>query len=207
MATSTDTRKPNDTREPETRIRKFGDAADRATDEAQEMGEKGAGLTAQAVNTAAGVAGRAAEQGRETLGRGLRTVAEASIPLAEKSFGEGRRMVEASAHVADVYSKAANDTAEDMQALVASYAQLGQGLQRMQTAYFDLMQRSLARAKRQPQDLLRCKSPVEFAEVQKDLFTDGVAFMMESSTTLLRLAGQVVQGAAGPLEARARTHH
>jgi Phasin protein len=207
MVTTPDTRKPTEVREPEARIRKIGEAADRATDQAQDMGEKGAEVAAQATNTAAGVARRAAEQGRETFGRGLRTMAGASLPLAEQGYGEGRRLVETSARVADVYRKAADDTAGDVQALVATYSQLGQGLQRMQTAYFDLMQRSLARARRQPQDLLRCKTPVEFAEVQKDLFADGVAFMMESSTTLLRLAGEVVQSAAGPLEGRARAHH
>lgn len=205
MATTSDTRKATDTREPETRIRKIGEAADRATDQVQDMGEKGAQIAAEATDTAAGVARRAAEQGRETLGRGLRTMAGAGLPLAEQGYGQGRRLVETSARVADLYRKAADETAGDVQALVASYSQLGQGLQRMQTAYFDVVQRSLARARRQPQDLLRCKSPVEFAEVQKDLFTDGVAFMMESSTTLLRLAGEVVQSAAGPLEARA--HH
>jgi hypothetical protein len=43
----------------------------------------------------------------------------------------------------------------------------------------------------------------EFAEVQRDLFTDGVAFMVDASTALLRLAGEVVQSAAEPLEGRA----
>jgi hypothetical protein len=30
--------------------------------------------------------------------------------------------------------------------------------------------------------------------------------MLESSTTLIRLAGEIVQGVTGPLEARAREH-
>jgi hypothetical protein len=206
MASATETRKGSDTRDTESRVHKIGDAANHATDEARNIGERGTEAAAEATRTAINVGQHAADQGRETVSRGMRTVADASAPLAEMSYGQGRRFVETSARVSNLYREAGEETAGDVQALNTTYSQLGQGMMRMQHAYFDVMQQALARAKRQPQDLLRCKSVTEFAEVQRDLYTDSVAFMLESSTTLMRLAGEIVQGASGPLEARAREH-
>jgi hypothetical protein len=206
MASATETRKESDIREAESRVHKIGDAANHATDQARNIGERGTEAAAEATRTAANVGQHAADQGQETISRGMRTMADASAPLVERSYGRGRRFVETSARVSDLYREAGEETAGDVQALNTTYSQLGQGMMRMQHAYFSALQQSLARAKRQPQDLLRCKSVVEFAEVQRDLYKDGVAFMLESSTTLMRLAGQIVQGATGPLEARAREH-
>jgi hypothetical protein len=121
-------------------------------------------------------------------------------------FDKGRRLLETSVHLTEVYREATSGTTGDVQALTLTYSQLGQGWLRMQHAYLDVVQKSLSHAKRQPRDLLRCKSVTELAEVQRDLYMDGVAFMLESSTALLRLAGEIVQGAAEPLEARGQQH-
>jgi hypothetical protein len=206
MASATETRKGSDTRDTESRVHKIGDAANHATDEARDIGERGTEAAAEATRTAIHVGQHAADQGRETVSRGMRMIADASAPLAEMSYGQGRRFVETSARVSNLYREAGDETAGDVQALTTTYSQLGQGMMRMQHAYFSVMQQSLSRAKHQPQDLLRCKSVTEFVEVQRDLYTDSVAFMLESSTTLMRLAGEIVQGATGPLEARAREH-
>jgi hypothetical protein len=206
MASAPETRKTSDTRETESRIHQIGDAATNATDEASNISKRGTEAAAEAARTATNVAQHAVDQGRETISTGMRAMADASVPLAEVSYGQGRRFVEASARVTDLYREASDQTAADVQALSTTYSQLGQGMMRMQHAYFDVMQQWLARAKRRPQDLLRSKSLPEFAEVQRDLYTDSVAFMLESSTTLMRLAGEIARNAAGPLEARTRDH-
>ena len=99
-------------------------------------------------------------------------------------------------------------TAEDVQALLSSYAHLGLGLQQMQHAYFDLLHRSLERATkrgaRKPQDLFRSNSLLEFAEIQRDLYRDAVGLTFEASMTMLRFASQVARDALQPLENRAR---
>jgi Phasin protein len=205
MASAPETRKASDTRETESRIHKIGDAANNATDEASNIGKRGTEVAEEATKTATDVAQHVADKGRETISAGMRTMADASASLVDIGYGRGRRFVEASARVTDFYREAGEETAADVQALTTTYSQLGQGLMRMQHAYFNAMQQSLARAKRRPQDLLRCKSVTEFAEVQRDLYTDNVAFMLQSSTTLMRLAGEIVQNVAGPLEARRAT--
>jgi hypothetical protein len=168
--------------------------------------EKPMAAAAEATKMIADVTQDAIHQGREIVGNGLGVVAGASLPMVEITYDRGRRLLDTAARVTELYREAANSTAGDMQALVQSYSQFGQGLLRMQHEYLSSVQSSFSRAKHQPQDLLRCKSVADFAEVQKDLYVDGVAFMMESSSALVRLAGEVVRNAAGPLEARAPKH-
>lgn len=206
MASSPDNRKSSETRDS-SRTARAEDATNAATDEAREAGERGAEAAAEATRSAGNVVRHAAYQGREALTDGMQRAAEATAPLAEIGFGEGRKVIEASAHITDLLREASDETAEDVQALTMTYAQVGHGMLRMQHAWLNSMQRSMARARRQPQDLLRCRTVTEMAEVQRDLYMDGVAFMLESSTTLLRLAGEIVQGAASPLEARAQARN
>jgi hypothetical protein len=69
-----------------------------------------------------------------------------------------------------------------------------------------LLDRAVDRATHKPQDLLRCKTLEEFAEVQRDLYLDAVNHALESSTTLLtllQLAAQTAQQAMRPLHGRA----
>jgi len=206
MANTSDNRKVSDQREPESRLRKVGDATDRAAERTREAEEQGAAIAPDGLDTTVNFARRMTEEGRETLGHGLQRMAELGAPLADMGYGESRNLIEASARVTDLYHRTTEETAEDMQALVASYTQLGQGLQRMQSTYINMLQGALSHSRRQPRDLLRCKSVTELAEVQRDLYMDGVAFMLDSSTTMFRLAGQVMESAVAPLEARTRTH-
>jgi hypothetical protein len=194
------------TSDTQARVQGLADVAKQTSSETRAAGERSAEAASQAGSAATGVAQQAARDGKETFARGMRAVAETAAPLADASFHEERRLIETSARVTDLFKEATSETAEDVQALTATYAQLGQGMLRMQHAYFNTVLHAMARARRQPKDLLRCRSVTEVAEVQRDMYMDGVAFMMESSTTLIRLAGEVVQGAARPLEGRAREH-
>ena len=85
----------------------------------------------------------------------------------------------------------------------AASMSLGRGMQQMQHACLELLDRAVDRATHKPQDLLRCKTLEEFAEVQRDLYLDAVNHALESSTTLLRIAAQTAQQAMSPLHARA----
>jgi hypothetical protein len=162
----------------------------------------------QTADTAADITRRTADQGREAVMSGLRAMAGAQGPFADASYAQSRQFFEASAGVTNVYRETTESTAEDVQALVSSYAHFGLGLQQMQHAYFDLLHRSLERATkrgaRKPQDLLRSSSLLEFAEVQRDLYRDAVGLTFEASATMLRLASQVARDALQPLENRAR---
>jgi hypothetical protein len=184
------------------------ESLDQTAREVRDVTGKSAEAMRQTADTAADISRRAADQGREAVMSGLRAMAGAQGPLADASYAQSRQFLEASAGVTNVYRDTTESTAEDVQALVSSYAHFGLGLQQMQHAYFDLLHRSLERATkrgaRKPQDLLRCSSLLEFAEVQRDLYRDAVGLTFEASTTMLRLAGQVARDTLQPLDSRAR---
>ncbi|MBV8867971.1 MAG: hypothetical protein JOY65_00935, partial [Acetobacteraceae bacterium] len=54
--------------------------------------------------------------------------------------------------------------------------------------------------------LLRAGSPVEAAQIQRDLYVEMVNSAIASGSTLLQLAGQIAQDTARPLQDRARLH-
>ena len=144
-----------------------------------------------------------AEQGREVMLLGVRAAAGMNGRLADAGYGRGYRVLGAAARALQVWQEAGETTAENVHALFASYLTVGRGLQQMQHACLDLLDRAVDRATHKPQDLLRCKTLEEFAEVQRDLYLDAVNHALESSTTLLQLAAQTSQQAMRPLHARA----
>ena len=92
------------------------------------------------------------------------------------------------------------------EALIEAFSNIGRGVQQMQHAWFDILNKSIDRAARRPQDLLRCNSPVELAEAQRDLYREGVSYMVNATTTWLNLMAQTAQEAGRPLEHRAQRH-
>lgn len=193
----TEARKAPDVREPDApggRIegggRSMTENSTRATD---------AAVTGRGVHTLADAAKRAADQDQERVRAGMRMMAETAAGLADANSA-----LEATARISGLYRRTMEDTTEDMQALMACCANVGQGIQQMQQAWFEVLRRSLEQGRRQPQDLLRCRSPEEFAQVQRDLYLDGVAVMLDSSMAMLRATGEMVNKAMKPLEGRAR---
>lgn len=176
--------------------------------EARSIGERTANSAAHTTDAAVDVAHdmtrRVADQSEEAVRLGLRAVAGAQAPLADVSYDQSRRLVEATARVTDVYHDAAQRTADDVQALIGAFSNLGRGLQRYQHAYLDLISRSMESVSRKRQDLFRVNSPIEFAEIQRDIYLDAVNSLLTGSTTLLQIVGQITQDAVRPLQERAR---
>jgi hypothetical protein len=54
------------------------------------------------------------------------------------------------------------------------------------------------------EDVTKSNSPVQLAEVQRDLHVDLVNGTLRSTTNLLHLAGQIVQESVRPLQERAQ---
>jgi hypothetical protein len=133
----------------------------------------------------------------------VRAAAGLNGRMADAGYGRSHRVLGAAARALDIYREAGDSTAENVQALFSAYVTLGRGAQQMQHACFDLLDRAVVHATHKPQDLLRCKTLEEFAEVQRDLYLDAVNHALESSTTLLQLASQMTQQAMRPLQARA----
>ena len=147
---------------------------------------------------------RTAREARDATVLGIRALADAQAPLADAGYEEGRRLLESTARVTDVYREAADRTSGDIHALISSYTRLGRGVQEMQHAYFDLLRQGLDRLQRKPQDIWRARSMVEIAEVQRDLFTNGLETGVSMTSTLLQLSAKIVQEAMQPLQQRSQ---
>ena len=209
MAITNETRKPIDT--PASGLvdaggQKVSATASRAAHEAREAGEQGGQAAQHSAEVVGLLASRAIEQGREGMRLGLRTVAEAQRPVAERGIAQGQQAIETAAGVSEAYRQAAERTAEDVQALAVSWTHFVRGAQQWQHAYFDMAQRAFHRFGTRPRELLRANSPVEAAQIQRDLYVEMVNSAIASGSTLLQLAGQIAQDTVRPLQERARLH-
>lgn len=180
-----------------------GDPA-QAAQRLREAGERGASAAERATEAFSREARGTAEQGRHVLDAGIRMMTRAQAPLADAGYDQGRRLIESSARVTDAYREAAERSAEDAQALIASYASIGRGLQQWNHACFDLLSQSVERSAQKRQALMQCSSVAELAQVQRDLYLDTIDGLFTSSTTLLQLAGRIAHDAVQPLQDRAR---
>jgi Phasin protein len=172
------------------------DAFNRTADETQNIGSHVADTMARGAEAATDIAQRSAEQSREVVWLGMRTAAGVNGRLADVSYDRGHRTLESAAHALEIYRQAGESAAEKVQSLFATYQQLGRGVQQMQVAYMQMIDRALHQATRKPQDLLRATSIKEFAEIQRDLYLDAVNLAFEASSTLLQIAGRTAQQAA-----------
>lgn len=179
------------------------DVAHQNVEDLREVGETVADTVVKTTDAAVEIGQRVAEQGQEVMMLGVRAAAGMNGRLAEAGYGRGHRMLGAAARALQVWQEASNTTAENVQALFSTYLTVGQGLQQMQHAYLEMLDRAVDQAAHKPQALLRAKSLEEFAEVQRDLYLDAVNRAVEFSTTLLQIAAQTAQQAMRPLQARA----
>lgn len=200
-----DTRKNRDTASRTAReaMDRGEDVAHQNVEDLREVGETVADTVVKTTDAAVEIGQRVAEQGQEVMMLGVRAAAGMNGRLAEAGYGRGHRMLGAAARALQVWQEASNTTAENVQALFSTYLTVGQGLQQMQHAYLEMLDRAVDQAAHKPQALLRAKSLEEFAEVQRDLYLDAVNRAVEFSTTLLQIAAQTAQQAMRPLQARA----
>jgi Phasin protein len=203
-----DTRKTRDATAREGRVPREGlgqaeEAAQHTVEELHGVGEAVAETVVRTADAAVEMGQRVAEQGQEVMLLGVRTAAGMNGRIADAGYVRGHRVLGAAARVLDICREAGDSTAENVQALFSAYMTLGRGAQQMQHACLELLDRAVDRAAHKPQDLLRCKTLEEVAEVQRDLYLDAVNHAIESSTTLLQLAAQTAQQAMRPLQARA----
>jgi hypothetical protein len=191
-------------------VQTAADAGRRTAEAATQLGEKVTGAVKGTTETAidatqrtAEVARNTADKGREATLSGFRAIAGVQAPLADAGFEQSRRALEVTSAMTDVYRQAAERAAGDVRALFDCWTNLGRGMQQWQHAYVDAVQRSIESMARKRQDLVQANSPVQFAELQRDLYVDFVSHTAKVSTTLLQLAGQIAHDAVRPLQERA----
>ncbi len=171
------------------------------TEDAHNIGMSMTDTVVRTADAAADMAQRVAEQQREVIWFG---VGAAAGRLADISYGRGHRVLAQAARSLEIYGQASATTAETMQSLYASWMALARGMQETQRACLSLLDRATQNGGRRPQDMLRCKSLEELAEIQRDLYLDAVNQAVDSTTTLLQIAGRVTQEAIRPLAGRSQ---
>jgi hypothetical protein len=170
-------------------------SAERTKETAQSMTE----TVAETANAATNLSSKAAEQGREAMMMGVRTVAGVGSRVADISFGRGHDMMASATQAMDIYRDASERSAERVQALFSSMMIMGRGLQSIQHAWLEMIDHTMEHAAHKPQDLLRCSNMTELAEVQRDLYLDAINHAFESTSRLLDLVGRTAQDAVRPL--------
>jgi hypothetical protein len=163
-----------------------------------------AGTAADTAGAAADVSSKAAASGREAILLGMRTAAGIGGKVANMSFDRGHHLLNSTVQALDIYADATERSAERVQALMSSAMVWTRGIQKTQRAWLEMIDHSMERAAHRPQDLLRCTTLVEFAEVQRDLYTNAITHAFESSNRLLELAGRAAQDAVKPLQSQHR---
>jgi hypothetical protein len=175
-----------------------------AADGSDEMVGSAANTVSRTTDAAVDITQRVADQGREAMWLGMRAAAEMNGRLAEVGYGRGHRFLEQAARVMDIYGQASDSTADGLRTLFNASLSLGRGVQQMQQTWLSLLDRSVNEATQTPQNLLRCKSLVELADTQRDIYVDAVGRAIETSTTMLQSAERMVREAMGPLQSRGR---
>jgi hypothetical protein len=159
---------------------------------------------AQTASSAADVSAKAAASGRELILLGMRTAAGIGDKVADISSNGGHHLLNSTLQALDIYAAATEGSGARVQALMSSAMVWTRGIQKMQQAWLEMIDHSMERAKHRPQDLLRCKTLVEVAEVQRGLYETVINHAFESSNRLLELASRAAQDAAMPLQSQ---HH
>lgn len=172
--------------------------ADVTAERARQAAGKAAETISAATNAATGAADTAARSGQDVLMLGMRT---AVGKAADISFDRGHHLLSSTVQAMDIYSDAAERSSQRVQALVTSALVFTRGVQKMQQAWLEMIDQSMERAAHRPQDLLRCKTLVELAEVQRDIYAETVNHAFDSTARLLDLASRTAQDAVRPLQA------
>ena len=178
------------------------DVLTRTVDEAGAVGSSMADTMARSTEATVDLSQRAAEQGRDVVRLGMRTAASMNSRFADTSYDRNHRALESTIRAVEMYREATESSANKVQTLLTSWTTLGRGMQQIQLAYLQQLDRTLKGASRKPQDLLRAKSVEEFAAIQRDLYIDTVNYAFEASSALLQMVAGVAQEARPVLPSR-----
>ncbi len=176
------------------------ESATKATkDSIEETTQTAKHVTDRAVEAGERMTETAAAQDRDSMLMGARAAADLSGKVGDISFGRSHHMMSSAAHAMDIYRDAAERSAGRVQALMASAMTLGRGMTSIQHAWLEMADHTMETAVHKPQDLFRCKTMIELAEVQRDLYLDAINHAFESTSRLLEMAGRTAQDAVRPL--------
>lgn len=147
---------------------------------------------------------RVIEQSQAAIQLGVQSFARAHVPATENGFSQGRKAIEVAAQIADCYREAVERSANDVQMLGACSLALVRGGQTMQNVWLNAVRRSIDQMDNKPRLLINAHSPLEAAQLHRDLYNDMLSNMVQSATAMLQAVSETSQDALRSLQPRGR---
>src|SRR5205823_3419099 len=101
-----------------------------------------------------------------------------------------------------ILSGTAQETTGDVQALMMSTRAAASRMQDAQRAWLEFLTRNVQASARLPQELIRCRSVQDIAELQSRFVRESVNVLLDGSAEILRATGRAAEDALRPLEER-----
>lgn len=136
-----------------------------------------------------------AGRGEAALGDGMRSFARQAMA----HNGEASRTVLAAA---EIYGETAQFTADDLHAIATCTSIAAGGMNEFRAAWMDWLNRNLRAGARVSQQIMRCGTLQELAEVQRDFLEESIGSLLQGGAQLLRISGRIAEEARRPIEAR-----
>ncbi|HWI28055.1 MAG TPA: hemerythrin domain-containing protein [Stellaceae bacterium] len=154
-----------------------------------------AGRGEEMAEGAAAAVRRGAEQTTEASGAALRRGAESAGEQVESA----NRAVLAAA---GIYGETAQLTTEDIQAIATCSSIAAGGMGEMRQAWIEWMSRGWRAGARASQELMRCTTIEQLADIQRNFLKESLDSLLESSAQMLRISSRISEDAARPIEDR-----
>lgn len=130
------------------------------------------------------VARRAMDQGQEAFRTALQSLTEAQSPMPGWGYKDGSAVVVDGARLAEACNTTVERTAADVEALLSAAACCGRGVQEWQRGRMEDSRRALDQFGDRMQALARSRSLADVAEVQRDLYLDAMANLVQANMAL-----------------------
>jgi hypothetical protein len=179
----------------------FGQAASaqNGAGHSKEAAQTASETVAEAADTVTAMPSKMVERGYEAMMTGVRTAADVGGHVADISFDRGHHLLSSTTQIVGIYRNASEQSAGRIQALFSSWMAMSRGFQQMPHAWLSILDHAAKSAVQKPQDILRCKTMVEVAEVQRNLYNSAINQSFELSNRLFELVNLTAQDAARPL--------
>jgi len=145
---------------------------------------------------------RATEAAAAALRHGAETATEGARRLTQEVAERAERGNRAVLAAAEIYSETAQLTAEDLQAIATCSAVAAGGMTEMRQAWMDWLSQTLRAGARASQEMLRCTTIEQVADVQRSFLKESLDHLLEGSAQILRISGRISENARRPIEDR-----
>jgi len=139
--------------------------------------------------------GETLQHGSEAIGENMRRAQRQSVEEFERG---GRAMLAA----AEILGETAQLTAEDLQAIATCSTIAAGGMSELRQAWMECLGRGFRAGARASQEMMRCRSIDQLADVQRNFLKESLENLLEGSAQLLRISGRISEDARRPIENR-----